>query len=91
MSGLRRAGAADCLCRERNELLREVPDWRKVVGGSLAVALTQGRLAAQFGGVGGDTQAENAIRWCASAPYGLSWEKVFRRVRLRTIFYSPNG
>jgi formamidopyrimidine-DNA glycosylase len=43
--GLRIAGAADRLRRERVQLLRDLPDRRPVAGGSLVVAIVERRLA----------------------------------------------
>ena len=48
-AGLRRAGAADSIRLERNELLPDLPDRRPGTGGSLAVAAVEGRLAAVGG------------------------------------------
>ena len=45
VSGLRREGAAHPLRRQRDELLSRLPDERKTIGGSLAFAAAQERLA----------------------------------------------
>ena len=47
--GVRRAGAADPVRRQRDQLLRAVPDRGKVAGGPGDVAVAQGRLAEEPG------------------------------------------
>src|SRR5436309_2882341 len=53
MPGLRRAGAEDCLRRERDLLLRPLPDWWEVARRPRAVAALEERLAEDAGRVGG--------------------------------------
>ena len=53
LSTMRREGAADSVCGQRDELLRAVPDWREGAGGSEFVEVVAGGLAADVGGVGG--------------------------------------
>lgn len=50
---VRRAGAAHRLRREWDQVLREAPNRRKVVGGSEFVATVERRLAEDVGGTGG--------------------------------------
>ena len=52
LSGLRHAGAADSLCRERSQLLSDLSDRRQAAGRSIAVAAAEGRLAALARGAG---------------------------------------
>src|SRR4030095_6929810 len=61
-----RAGAADCLCRERMQLLRALSDRRTPAGGSCDFAPIEGRLAAVARG-DGEThrgeEGERVLRW----------------------------
>ena len=52
LSGLRHAGAADSLRRERSQLLSDLSDRRQAAGRSIAVAPAEGRLAALARGTG---------------------------------------
>src|SRR5258706_14407353 len=90
LSSVRRAGAAHRLRRQRNQLLREMPNRRQAPGGSFPVAFAQRRLATEFGRAGGVAYAKNElIRRCASAPYAKKAPLYADcRVRLRTISFS---
>ena len=66
MSCVRLSGPAHRLRRERDQLLREVPDGREVVSGQKFVALAQSRLAENLGGDGRRTTLPDALKPCQS-------------------------
>src|SRR5262249_19779903 len=72
--GVRRAGPAHRVRRQRDELLRALPDRRPAAGGSRAVAAAQGRLAedARGGGRGVGRPRWGEERRIVAAPMALA-------------------
>src|SRR4029077_3263439 len=62
LPGVRRSGSTYCPCRERNQLLRALPNRRKITGRSIAVAASQAGLAADLGRARGGPQVANGVK-----------------------------
>src|SRR5439155_4015389 len=63
VSRLRLTRAAHRLWRERDQLLRALPDGRRAAGGPLALAAPQGRLAAEPRGDGDGARGQGVDRY----------------------------
>src|SRR5688572_1747210 len=67
---VRRRGAANSICRQRDELLRPLPDWRQGARRPLTLTAPEGRLAPHDRTMGGDVIGMARLLPSRNAGYG---------------------